>query len=440
MKTISERFDCLDAIRGIAALMVLTRHTTIFGASGAESHSYLAVDLFFILSGFVIAHAYERNLLSGALTATRFMAIRLVRLYPMFLVAVCLATLVALTRPAIEPSVLSKWTPSNSSALEILTSAAITLFFLPSRLGDSVLLFPLNTAFWSLMFEVVVNALYALTYDKLSTKVLLGVVIGSALCLSVLTLRGNGLEQGWSWGLRSLAYGMTRATFGFSVGILLLRLYLDRAPIRSNSRSLLVLCLVCVPLALPDLGRLNGIIDGLAVLLIFPLGIWIGAQLHASGALLRCFIWLGAASYPIYVLHVPLLILFERYAPLAAAAGQGSMAIILPLVFLIGLCMLAVVLDRYYDQRVRKAIMNRFDLRATKTTTVRSPRSELESQRELARYDEVLAAYNRSLATQGEPSERAEMGNELPGESRTSIHAAVSRDQNSRPEPSASKS
>ena len=57
----------------------------------------------------------------------------------------------------IEPSVLSKWTPARLPALEILTSAAITLFFLPSRLGDSVLLFPLNTAFWSLMFELVVN-------------------------------------------------------------------------------------------------------------------------------------------------------------------------------------------------------------------------------------------------------------------------------------------
>ena len=52
------RFDTLDLLRGVAATAVVTLHfSNIFGTPELLPHAYLAVDLFFVLSGFVIAHA-----------------------------------------------------------------------------------------------------------------------------------------------------------------------------------------------------------------------------------------------------------------------------------------------------------------------------------------------------------------------------------------------
>ena len=72
-------FVTLDGLRGIAALAVVTRHAPYFRNPFFES--YLAVDFFFVLSGFVLAHAYGQRL-RGNLSILDFVKIRIVRLYP----------------------------------------------------------------------------------------------------------------------------------------------------------------------------------------------------------------------------------------------------------------------------------------------------------------------------------------------------------------------
>ena len=75
-------FSGLDGLRGMAALFVAMRHISFFHNLGVHG-GYLAVDLFFVLSGFVIANAYEARLASG-LSAKRFLALRYVRLWPVY--------------------------------------------------------------------------------------------------------------------------------------------------------------------------------------------------------------------------------------------------------------------------------------------------------------------------------------------------------------------
>ena len=95
------------ACLGVAAALVLMRHSgDLWG--GYPFRNYLAVDLFFLLSGFVLAHAFEARLRDRRLSVSEFMAQRLLRIYPMFAVAlvlcamlVGLAVLLCFERPAI---------------------------------------------------------------------------------------------------------------------------------------------------------------------------------------------------------------------------------------------------------------------------------------------------------------------------------------------------
>jgi peptidoglycan/LPS O-acetylase OafA/YrhL len=75
------QFVLLDGLRGVAALAVVVTHALYFFPP--TPMAYLAVDFFFMLSGFVLAHAYGERLRQG-MTAGRFMAIRLIRLYPLY--------------------------------------------------------------------------------------------------------------------------------------------------------------------------------------------------------------------------------------------------------------------------------------------------------------------------------------------------------------------
>src|SRR5579864_4395262 len=96
--THSHHFPLLDGLRGIAALAVLSLHIVqLMDAPVLLPHAHLSVDFFFILSGFVVANAYEKKLLHS-MTFTRFVKIRLVRLYPMIFAGGLLGTLVLLTR------------------------------------------------------------------------------------------------------------------------------------------------------------------------------------------------------------------------------------------------------------------------------------------------------------------------------------------------------
>ncbi|MDN5556859.1 MAG: acyltransferase family protein, partial [Acinetobacter sp.] len=76
-----KRYYDLDALRGIAAIAVLLGHAKGFGILTIEwlNHTYIAVDFFFCLSGFVIMAAYKDKLMSRKITVTDFFVIRIIR-------------------------------------------------------------------------------------------------------------------------------------------------------------------------------------------------------------------------------------------------------------------------------------------------------------------------------------------------------------------------
>ena len=66
------RFDILDGLRGVAALMVVVFHLSeVFSYDPVYkhlNHGFLAVDFFFVLSGFVIGYAYDERMKEGSMT------------------------------------------------------------------------------------------------------------------------------------------------------------------------------------------------------------------------------------------------------------------------------------------------------------------------------------------------------------------------------------
>lgn len=195
-----ETYRSLHALRGLAALAVLLFHAeAVIGVQLAPS-GYLAVDLFFILSGFVIAHAYDARFEAG-LSARAFIIARAVRFWPLF----ALGTLIGGGWLILENIVAP---PAVLSVNETLALSGLALVYLPRlSAGD---LFPLNVPAWSLLFELAVNAAFAVFFASTRTKWLPVTIALSGVGVTALSLTGAFDVQAW---------GMVRATFGFAVGV-----------------------------------------------------------------------------------------------------------------------------------------------------------------------------------------------------------------------------
>jgi peptidoglycan/LPS O-acetylase OafA/YrhL len=344
----ASKFSVLDGMRGIAALLVVTRHTVIYWGELPFFHSYLAVDLFFILSGFVISHAYGRKLDEGRLSSPGFMLVRWIRLYPLFFLAALLGFVVAVAQPTHlhSPPV---WTLSRSLAL--------MLFFLPSRVPGNVGLFPLDGPAWSLFFEMLVNVIFVLTFRRLRGRQLLAFVALGGLALVAVSAHFHGTNRGYTWFAASFVAGLTKSTFGIFLGVLLHRLYERRALVPSRLTvwlervgpwpSVAVMTLV---LLIPRLGALDWVFDVVATMIVLPACVYAAVCARPGPRVTRAFTVLGILSYPVYLLHEPLGALLEPVlaVPLAAHAPLAGV----PLIGL--LAVLCLALDALYDRPVRR--------------------------------------------------------------------------------------
>lgn len=202
-------FATLDGLRGLAALLVVYHHQHLAGINGAPPAAYLAVDLFFLMSGFVIAHAYEERLQSG-LAPLAFMRLRLFRLYPLYLLgsAIGLAVAVAFWR-------LSAFHPAT--APELLAVLAKGLVMAPVFSADpTVMAFPLNGPAWSLFFEAAINLVYAVIGVRLSNRALIAMCVATGAMLVWCGLGANDLNVGFR--TLSFAWGLPRVAFSFLLG------------------------------------------------------------------------------------------------------------------------------------------------------------------------------------------------------------------------------
>lgn len=355
----SGRFLLLDGLRGVAAFAVILDHVPGGWLGEMVPGRYLSVDFFFVLSGFVLAHAYGRRLEAGW-SPWAFMTARLVRLYPMYLMALAIGMALAAL------GVLRGWIGPGWGDIAVV--AAFSLLFLPTPPGGGFgngELYPANAPAWSLFFELVANAVYAMLARFLSWRVL-GLILvmgGSAVVFTLARHQGTG-GPGWLW--PHLDAGFARVTFGFFAGVAIYRLR-GQVKLWAMPWWLAVVAFITViAVRTPDEWRV--VYDVAAGLVLMPLLVMFACGAKVTGGVVRVCGVFGRLSYGVYVLHVPL------FAALGIAAGAVGVALGEGPALAAGVGLLAAlaaaVAHFVYDRPVRRWLARRLVReRASKTAT-----------------------------------------------------------------------
>src|SRR6185437_15588884 len=327
-----EQFVALAGLRGIAALVVLQWHGNIFLGGAPLPGGYLAVDFFFLLSGWVLAHAYDQRLATG-LSAGAFLRQRLIRLYPVLILALLLT---------FAGGALVGHPP--------VTGLLLGLLFLPDFWAQPVdwLVRPA----WSLIAELAANLPFGLWHRRLSTGVLATTVLVALAALIFLAIAHGSLDVGHS--LTSWPGLFARVFFSFPLGVLLYR-HRDRlaawAPSWAAWPSGLLLVLV---LGLPAPAGLKGLLDLFTVAALLPAVLLLASAARPHRLTARIAEGLGAMSYPLYLLHVAIFSAVNMLLLLFTKSGldEQPLAVTLPLVGAI--VALSLLVDRVYDRPLRR--------------------------------------------------------------------------------------
>ncbi|MFL5241553.1 MAG: acyltransferase family protein [Gemmataceae bacterium] len=349
-----KRFFCtLDGIRGLAAILVAMSHTLVFLNPITLNEAHLAVDIFFLLSGVVLANAYEQRLLAG-LGTWRFIVIRVIRIYPLYLLG-CLITILS----------LASGIGSQEDAAHLFLFICLAVFILPNPIIGNEHIFPLNAPSWSLFFELAANVAYAAFIRTLTTAHLLGIIFISAIGIVLGLYLGHTHTLNIGWTLKGLPFGLFRVGYSFFGGVLLYRIFRSgHLPVTCATavRSwvpLLLFAIVALVLTSSPPAALVPYVELAAVTIVFPVLVYLALWFEPETRTARVFTFLGGISYPLYAVHFPLATFTKEYfkqiigTPVQTYAPYGGVCLILSLM------LLAWMLDKLCDTPLRRALMKR---------------------------------------------------------------------------------
>ena len=312
-------YQILDGLRGVAAIIVVFFHLAEPLASSrlnnVVNHGYLAVDFFFLLSGFVIGYAYDDRW--EKLTISDFLRRRFVRLQPLVVLGM---TLGAIGFYFTDSTV---WPLIHSVPLwKLIVVMLIGYTLIPVPLSMDIRgwqeMHPLNSVGWSLFFEYIANILYALGIRKLSNKALAYfVILAGAVLLHFAVTNANGdVTGGWTLNAEHMRVGITRTIFPFFAGLLLSRV---AKPFYLKNAFLWCSLLVAAVLFMPRIGGathfwMNGLYEAFCIIIVFPLIVYIGAGGVVDNKTEKKICqFLGNFSYPLYMTHYVLLYFYVAW-------------------------------------------------------------------------------------------------------------------------------
>lgn len=360
-----KHFQILDGLRGVAAIVVVLFHILEVYSGGDHiaqfiNHGYLAVDFFFVLSGFVMAHAYDDRW--DSMTLKDFFKRRLIRLHPLIILGMVIgASCFYFWESALFPNI----SDISTRKLMLIMVIGFTLIPLPPALDITGwrVMYPLNGPAWSLFLEYIANVLHALILRKLSKLVLsLLVFIAAAALIHLAVTSPNGdIIGGWSLDKEHLRIGFTRLLYPYMAGMLLRRIMSFRS---FNHSFIWCSLLLVVILGFPRVGGYdhlwaNGLYDSLSVIFLFPLIIYLGANGEVKGKYLdKICTFLGDISYPLYIIHFPFIYVYFAWVINNGITLKGGIGVGLGvLVFTI---LLSYASLKLYDIPIRKWLARKF--------------------------------------------------------------------------------
>jgi len=307
----------LNSIRGLAALAIALYHApALFGVVEIFPHAYLAVDLFFVLSGFVMMHAYGERVRMG-LSLVRFAQLRFARLYPLLVIATAAGLVVWAAKVATGHTVFKVQTL-------IALPLNLTLLPGPSAARPDQAAYPFVTQSWSILWEIVLCfALFVWVRNVRRGAAIL--VAFCALALAWVAMTRGGLDGGWT--TPTFWVGGVRATFSFWAGVAIRQATFRRSPG-------LVVGVAAVAAACAAIFYIVAVrqtywwADYAAVAAAFPLMIAAASSCRSRALENVVGDRLGEASYSIYLLQgVSLAILAGLSNRLAAIGPVGHLLV-----------------------------------------------------------------------------------------------------------------
>jgi peptidoglycan/LPS O-acetylase OafA/YrhL len=318
----------LDALRGLAAIAVFLGHAKVLGPNATFG---LAVDLFFMLSGFVIAHAYERRLDDG-LSLRAFALIRLVRLYPSYAIGVLFGVALLGVETWLGVRVLPADWPDLPPELILLPAAGAAGAFL----------YPLNPPAWSLFYELASNVFFASASIVRSTRFLLAQLALCAGVMLVASVFGGSTALLSTWGLASVISALAHVGFGFAAGVLAYRFRQSSIVRGFRLNGWVVLAAFAILFCVPVPPSAQAIETPVAVLLLLPALFLCAVNVpEPAGRQVRIAAALGSLSYPLYAVHYPLIYLANAIAITMGISRSVKLLIAVPVIMAI-----ALVIDR----------------------------------------------------------------------------------------------
>jgi len=338
------RFIVLDGMRGIAAMVVVVDHVPSATLGTLLPGRYLAVDFFFVLSGFVLSHVYGGRLAKGMPPLSFFLA-RIIRLYPLYLLATLLGAVMSFLY------ITKGW--SIGTPDKVAPALLFNLAFLPcppAFTPDPRIPFPFVGPAWSLFFELVVNAVYAFVAVHLSNARLAVFLVIAAPVLAVAIFALGNADGGWSWG--NFPVGFARVFFSFFAGVLIYRLRSIWMP--PGIPTWLAVAVMILVFMMPATGIWRPAFDSVAAIIVFPILVALSAGSNVRGYSAHVCLTLGLVSYGVYVLQVPIRQIVEiilgsgfRLRP----EDLGDFAVVLVFV---GSAGVAVIANVFYEAPLRR--------------------------------------------------------------------------------------
>ena len=356
-------YDLLDGLRGVAAITVVWFHIfEAFATSHLDqriNHGYLAVDFFFILSGFVIGYAYDDRW--GKMKTKDFIKRRVIRLHPMVVMGAIIGAVMFYWQGC------PVWDVSKVTIGALFMATFINALLLPATPGTEIRglgeMYPLNGPGWSLFFEYIGNILYALFIHKFSTRALAVLVFLAGCGLAIFAIGGpyGDICAGFSLTGTEFTAGSLRLLFSFSAGLLLFRIF---KPVKIKGAFWICSLSIIALLSVPRLGGaeylwMNGVYDTVCFAVFFPFLVYLGASGKTTDKYTtRICKFLGDISYPLYMVHYPFIYLYYAWVKNGNLTFQESFPGALGVV--IGSIVLAYGCLKFYDIPVRKYLANRF--------------------------------------------------------------------------------